>query len=135
MKQPFPLSARARLTNARSGLLRVHRALLEAERALYEREFGRIPNSGTLLQLILEDPWFQWLRPMSQLIVQIDDWLEADQLAPGSPDEAEILLAEVRDRLTPNEAGADFQKRYLRLIQEEPAVAVAHAAVRQLVNS
>jgi len=67
--------------------------------------------------------------------VQIDDWLEADQLEPGSPDEAEILLAEVRDRVTPNETGADFQKRYLRLIQEDPAVAVAHAAVRQLVNS
>jgi hypothetical protein len=129
------LSARARLTNARTGMLRVHRALLEAERALYEREFGRIPNSGTLLQLILENPWFQWLRPMSQLIVQIDDWLEADQVEPGSPDEAEILLAEVRDRLTPNEVGADFQKRYLRLIQEDPAVAVAHAAVRPLVNS
>ena len=129
------MTQRERLTNARRGLLHVHHALIEAERARYEREFGRIPNSGTLLQLILDNPWFQWLRPMSQLIVQIDDWLEADQKTPGSPDAAEILLAAARDRLTPDAAGADFQRRYWHLIQEDPDVAVAHAEVRQLVNS
>jgi hypothetical protein len=128
------MTPRERLTNARRGLLHVHRALIEAERARYEREFGRIPNSGTLLQLIMQNPWFQWLRPMSQLIVQIDEWLESDQKSPGSPDDAEILLAETRDRLRPDESGADFQRRYLRLIQEDPAVAVAHAEVRSLVR-
>jgi hypothetical protein len=128
------MTPRERLTNARRGLLHVHRALIEAERARYEREFGRIPNSGTLLQLIMQNPWFQWLQPMSQLIVQIDEWLESDQKSPGSPDDAEILLAETRDRLRPDESGADFQRRYLRLIQEDPAVAVAHAEVRSLVR-
>ena len=34
-----------------------------------------------------------------------------------------------------DEAGADFQRRYLRLLQEDPAVAVAHAEVRQLIQS
>jgi hypothetical protein len=130
------LSNRQRLENARRGLLHVHRALIETERKRYEREFGRVENSGTLLQLILHDPWFQWLRPISELIVQIDDWLDQDHAsAPGSPDLAEILLAQVRDRLMPDAEGADFQRRYLRLLQEDPAVAVAHAEVRQLVNS
>lgn len=129
------MTPRERLTNARRGLLQVHRALLEAERVSYEREFGRIPNSGTLLQLILNNPWFQWLRPISELIVQIDAWLDADQQEPGSPDEAEMLLAAVRDRLMPAAEGADFQRRYLRLIQENPGVAVAHAAARRLVHS
>jgi hypothetical protein len=72
---------------------------------------------------------------MSQLIVQIDDWLEADAKTPGSPDLAEILLAAARDRLMPDAEGVDFQRRYWQLIQEDPAVAVAHAEVRQLVNS
>lgn len=129
------LSNRQRLENARRGLLHVHRALIETERKRYEREFGRVENSGTLLQLILHDPWFQWLRPISELIVQIDDWLDQDHDPPGSPDLAEILLAQVRDRLMPDADGADFQRRYLRLLQEDPAVAVAHAEVRQLVNS
>ena len=129
------LSNRQRLENARRGLLHVHRALIETERKRYEREFGRVENSGTLLQLILHDPWFQWLRPISELIVQIDDWLDQDHDPPGSPDLAEILLAQVRDRLMPDAEGADFQRRYLQLLQEDPAVAVAHAEVRTLVNS
>ena len=130
------LTNRQRLENARRGLLHVHRALIETERKRYEREFGRVENSGTLLQLILHDPWFQWLRPISELIVQIDDWLDQDHdSTPASPDLAEILLAQVRDRLMPDAEGADFQRRYLQLLQEDPAVAVAHAEVRQLVNS
>lgn len=128
-------SQRDRLTNARRGLLHVHRALIEAERKQYEREFGRVENSGTLLQLILQDPWFQWLRPISALVVQIDDWLEQDKEKPGSPDLAELLLAQARDRLKPDAGGADFQRRYFRLLQEDPAVAVAHAEVRQLIQS
>ena len=45
-----------------------------------------------------------------------------------------MLLAQVRDRMRPDEEGAEFQQRYHRLLQEEPAVAVAHAQVRKLVQ-
>jgi hypothetical protein len=128
-------SRRERLENARRALLHVHRALLEAERIRYEKMNGRVENSGALLQLIMNDPWFVWLRPMSALIVQIDEWLEQDQRDTSpSPDLAEILLAQVRDRLRPDEEGAEFQQRYHRLLQEVPAVAVAHAEVRNLVS-
>jgi len=129
------LTHRQRMENSRRALLHVHRALLEAERIRYERMHGRVENSGTLLQLIMHDPWFVWLRPMSELIVQIDEWLEQEQRSgTPSPDLAEILLAQVRDRLRPDEEGAEFQQRYHRLLQEEPAVAVAHAEVRKLVS-
>jgi len=129
------LTHRQRMENSRRALLHVHRALLEAERIRYERMHGRVENSGTLLQLIMHDPWFVWLRPMSELIVPIDEWLEQEQRSgTPSPDLAEILLAQVRDRLRPDEEGAEFQQRYHRLLQEEPAVAVAHAEVRKLVS-
>jgi hypothetical protein len=130
-----PLTHRQRLTNARHAMLHVHRALIEAERIRYERQHGRVENSGTLLQLIMNDPWFAWLRPISEIIVQIDEWLDSPADAPASPDLAEILLAQVRDRLRPDEAGAPFQQRYFRLLQEEPAVAVAHAEARKLAHS
>jgi hypothetical protein len=130
-----PLSHRQRLENARHGLLHVHRALLEAERIRYERQHGRIENSGALLQLILHDPWFGWLRPLSDLIVQMDAWLDEDKESRGSPDLAEILLAQARERLRPDVDGAAFQQRYHRLLQEEPAVAVAHAEVRKLIQT
>lgn len=130
-----PQTPRHRLEQARHALLHVHRALLEVERVRYERQHGRIDGSGAFLQLVLNDPWFYWLRPISSLIVQIDDWLDADPPAPDSANVAELLLAQVRDRLRPDAEGADFQQRYHRLLQEEPTVAVAHAEVRKLINA
>jgi hypothetical protein len=123
------------LENARTGLLQIHRALIAAERVRYERQHGRIENSGALLQLVLHDPWFYWLRPMTDVIVQIDDWLDQDLESSGSPELAGILLTQVRDRLRPGAEGTEFQQRYHRLLQENPAVAVAHAEVRKLISA
>jgi len=122
---------RERLTHLRNGMLRLHKSLLDSEKAAYERDVERITTTGQYLNLVLNDPWFAWLRPMTALIVQIDEWLDGKE---QSPDVAEMLLAQVRDRMRPDEEGAEFQQRYHRLLQEEPAVAVAHAQVRKLVQ-
>ena len=53
---------RARLKGTRDGLLRLHKTLLDSERAAYERDVARITSTGQFLQLVLNDPWFQWLR-------------------------------------------------------------------------
>ena len=50
-----------RLEVARTLLLKVHRALLEAERVRYEKARGRIENNSAFLQLVINDPWFDWL--------------------------------------------------------------------------
>lgn len=126
---------RKRVDQARYALLHVHRALLEVERIRYERQHGRIQGSGALLQIVLNDPWFYWLRPIPTLIALLDEWLEADPPADDAATRAELLLAQVRDRLRPDENGADFQQRYHQLLQEEPTVAVAHAEVRKLINT
>ena len=57
----------------------MHKALLEDARIRYEREQGRIEGSGALLRLVLNDPWFAWLHPLSGLVVQIDELLAADE--------------------------------------------------------
>src|ERR1051325_7860086 len=126
---------RKRVEQARYALLHVHRALLEGERIRYERQHGRIQGSGALLQIVLNDPRFYWLRPIPTLIALLDEWLAAHPPADGAGTRAELLLAQVRDRLRPDEDGADFQQRYHQLLQEEPTVAVAHAEVRKLINS
>ena len=128
-------STRKRVEQARYALLHVHQALLETERIRYERQHGRIPGSGAFLQIVLNDPWFFWLRPIPMLIALLDEWLEADPPPADASTNAELLLAQVRDRLRPDEAGADFQQRYFQLLQEEPTLAVAHAEVRKLINA
>src|SRR6187399_2235235 len=68
------------LNDLRQGLLRLHKTLLDWERAGYERIHGR-QSSNDLLNALLNDPQFAWLRPISQLIVRIDELL-ADKTPP-----------------------------------------------------
>lgn len=124
---------RERLENARQALLLLHRAVLEAERVAYERAFGRIQSNGALLQLLLNDPWFAWLRPISGLIVQIDEWLEAEEPSAGAAELAESLLTKARENLRPSEEGTEIQRRLARLLQEDPSVVMAHSAARKIM--
>ena len=80
-QQSCPL--RTRLLEVRGGLLGLHKALILAEQVTYERINGRVASSGQLLQLVLNDPWFTWLHPISQLVVNIDDLLDNEsELSP-----------------------------------------------------
>jgi hypothetical protein len=123
---PLSQEARRQLDDIRLGLLRVHKALLEDARIRYEREQGRIEGSGTLLQLVLNDPWFAWLHPLSGLVVQIDELLATDE--PTVAD-GEALLNQARGLMRPDENGEGFARRYNRAIQDVPDVLIAHVAL------
>ena len=69
---------RPNLTALRNGLLQWHKSLLDSERAAYERDVARITTTGQYLQLVLDDPWFAWLREISQFIVIVDRALGAE---------------------------------------------------------
>jgi hypothetical protein len=123
---PLSHDARQHLEDVRRGLLRVHKALLEDARIRYEREQGRIEGSGALLRLVLNDPWFAWLHPLSGLVVQIDELLAADE--PTRAD-GEDLLNQARSLMRPDANGEGFAKRYHRAIQDVPDVLIAHVAL------
>jgi len=123
---PLTPDVRRQLDDVRRGLLRVHKALLDDARIRYEREQGRIEGPGALLQLVLNDPWFAWLHPLSGLVVQIDELLASDE--PTAAD-GETLLNQARALLRPDANGEGFQRRYHRAIQDVPDVLIAHVAV------
>lgn len=118
-KGPAPL----RLRGLRSGLLRLHKTLLDAERDAYEQTHGRV-SSGELLQLVINHEQFAWLHAVSELIVRIDELLDADE--PATAVDADALFAEARALLKPSEAGGGFQRRYYAALQREPAAVLAH---------
>jgi hypothetical protein len=68
-----------RLKDLRNGLLRLHKSLLDSERAAYDRDVARITSPGQFLNLVLNDPWFNWLRDLSQFIVLVDEALDAKE--------------------------------------------------------
>jgi hypothetical protein len=116
---------RQRLTTIRNSLLGLHKILLELERVRYERANGRINDMFQLLNLTINDPAFAWLRPLSALIVQIDEKLD-DKENPLTSAQAVALRKEVRVLLTPNQVGADFQRNYHWALQESPDAVIAH---------
>ena len=115
----------------RHALLRLHKALLDDERVSYERVYGRIPTNGEFLQLVLGHAWFAWLRPLSQLIAQLDE-LEVEGASPSVNINA--FMASVRTLITPTEEGDGFGRHYYDALQREPDVVLAHAAVRALLR-
>src|ERR1700722_3893989 len=113
---------RPNLTALRNGLLRWHKSLLDSERAAYERDVARIASTGQYLQLVLDDPWFSWLREISQLIVIVDEALA--QKEPVTDADGARMIAQARDLLLPSESGSDFARRYDEAMQRDPGAVV-----------
>ena len=119
----------------RQGLLKLHKLLLDLERRGFERARGRISNSYEFLQLVLKDPWFDWLHRLSELIVQIDEAL--DTLASESPateEDVRALISRARLLLTPAETGTEFQKNYFLALQQSPDVVLLHSEIVRLLG-
>ena len=113
-----------RLTELRNGLLKLHKTLLDSERATYERDVARITTTGQYLNLVLNDPWFEWLRELSQFIVLIDETLDFED--PATAADAERLITQARELVAPSENGPAFARRYFDAMQRDPGVVLAH---------
>ncbi|MBD1913277.1 MULTISPECIES: hypothetical protein [unclassified Leptolyngbya] len=129
----FPNSGPAfqRLRTVRLALLDLHKALLNSERATYEQYYGRIQNNAQFFNLVIEHEWFEWLRPMSQFIVQMDDVLMSKEVVPA--EQAISLLEQARMMFRPAEFGTPLEKGYFQAIQRDPNIALKHASITELL--
>jgi len=114
------------LVGIRLPLIELHRALLEVERRRYEGMNGRV-SAAELLQLALKDEQFAWLHQISAIIVRVDELITSDE-APGA-NEVAVLSGHIRTLLRPLPEGSEFERRYDRAVQEDPAVLLAHGRV------
>jgi len=118
------------LLEAAEALREVHRALVQAVRAAYEKDVGPAGGPGQMLRLLTEDPYFAWLHPMSELIVDLDSLLAQELLPTGT-------VAGVReeiDRLT-KAGGSPFWVKYAPLLQTDTDVVMAHGRLRRAINA
>jgi hypothetical protein len=116
----------------RGSVLELHRVLRDAQRIRYEREHGRIETSGQFLGILLNHPDFEWLRELSALIAQLDEWLDAGEEA--SDEEFEELLSTLRSMIQVGGANARFNKPYWQLVEEVPEVLVEHVKLWRLIG-
>jgi hypothetical protein len=127
-----PENFRERLTQLREALLQLHKALVDSERHSYEQNIGSIPSAGHFLQLLTTDPWFAWLHPVSELIVAIDEALDAKE--PLTPEGAGLLLKQARGQLVVSETGDGFSRHYFEAVQRDPDVLFAHVAAMKVFH-
>jgi hypothetical protein len=125
-------------TLARS-LRQLHLALLQRARIDYarEHEVSEQIGPGELLMLTTRDPAFDWLRSLSELMADIDHFREAPE-ASRDPAVRAAVRAAVEGLLAPpanSESATPFAARYWAYVHEDPTVTMAHAAVRQVLQS
>ena len=121
------------LKDVRQALLRLHKTLLDWERAGFERTNGQRLTSNQLLDALLKEPQFAWLRGLSQMVVRIDEMLD-DEIPPG-PGDLEAVLGHVRDLTSPNETGNPYEQRYYAALQESPDAVFAHRDLVTLLKA
>jgi hypothetical protein len=115
----------------------VSRALQSLHKQILEAEGAYLPgrSSLALLDRLINDPEWAWLRALSHLIADLDSTIaEADALAPD-----DVAAAARRVRALVFGLGEprneEFLDRYRPLLQLSPALASAHGELKRLVDA
>jgi hypothetical protein len=125
-------TATTKLDTLRPALLQLHKTLLDAQRARYERDNGRVESRGELLDLVLRDPSFEWLRVLSALIARLDELAESDE--KDAPAEARAAIDRLR-ALVRFEGNDGFTVPYRETIEAVPDALVAHVQLSRLLGN
>ena len=126
--------ARQSLIDLRNRLLSLHKILLDGERLTYERVHGKIASPGAFLQLLLNDSWFAWLRPVTSLVVEIDESLASKETAV-TEELTQRFLDKARSLLTETEEGQGLGKGYFDALQRNPDVVIAHGDIIKVASA
>ena len=130
---PEQETIRKPLVELHGALLKLHKALLDSEKLVYEKDVGPIKSPNHFFQLLTTDPYFAWLRPISQLIVAIDETL--DEKEPLANDSIDSLMQQAVFLLVPAQSTGEFAERYVAALQRDPRVILAHAQVAKRIGS
>jgi catechol 2,3-dioxygenase len=125
-------ATRDRLSELRTRLLALHKTLLDDARVAYEMDRGSVSSKGHLLQLVINDPFFAWLHQISEMVVRIDEATASE--ATASEADARGIFDQVDKLLLPSESGDVFARKYYEALQRQPAVVLAHGAVKKVLK-
>ena len=123
---------RHRLLGLRGEFLALHLALIAAEQKTYEHIHGHIGSTELLLELMLKDPWFTWLHPLSDILVRIDHLLN-DEAFDITKENVDHLFDEARLLLHPSIEGDGFERAYYEALNRAPEVVLAHFQVTRVL--
>jgi hypothetical protein len=126
---PARARRRAALRETSKALLPLHRGLIDAAKNDYAAATTLAATPTQLVRLLTDDPFFSWLKPVTALIVDIDEMARID-FEPADV----VAIADRIDRLFAANAEGEFAARYIPILQRDVDVAISHAALRQAVK-
>lgn len=125
------------MSTLRQDLEAVSRALQALHKQILEAEGAYLPGRSSLelLDRLLNDPEWAWLRALSALITDLDEALAKD--ADLTPDDAAAAAGHVRALVFGLGEPRDeaFLGRYRPLLQQSAALASAHGELKRLVDA
>ena len=89
------MTARAHITALRAQALTLHKTMIDEARVRYEARHGNVVAPGEMLRLVAFDPEFAWLKPLTGLILEIDDRLDGTELTEADTHAVKLQLAQV----------------------------------------
>jgi len=122
---------RQRLLNLRLALLQQHKILLEWERIAFEKTYGRV-SGGELLQLLINNEQFAWLRVISELVVEIDESLEAKDF-PMTDADAEGFIAQAGEVFGESDDYREFKLKYQKALEDNPDAFLKHGEIKKMI--
>jgi hypothetical protein len=125
---PERAELRAALRETSKQLIALHRTLINAAKEDYAFATGSRPAPAELLRLLTDDPFFAWLKPMTSLIVEIDEMARADFEPAAALEIGKRLMSMF------NATEGDFAAQYLPFLQRDVDVAIAHAGLRGVMG-
>lgn len=125
------------MSSLRQDLEAVSRALQALHKQVLEAEGAHLPGRSPLelLDRLLNDPQWAWLRPLSLLITDLDEALAKDTGVTAS--DAASAAGHVRALVFGLGEPRDdaFLGRYRPLLQVSPALASAHGELKRLIDA
>lgn len=119
---------RERLKSISKLLTQIHKELMDHEMEVYAyKNPGPLPPSQKL-NLLLNDPAFQWLRQLSQLISHIDGFVF--QKEPLEQGQFEVVLADIRKSFLAETSG-EFQDKYKAISTARPDIIYLHQQLKE----
>jgi hypothetical protein len=122
---PADFSRREQLTALARTLREIHSALLNSVKRDYEVTNGKVAGPLKLYQLVTNDPFFSWLRPLSGQMALLDERIDdKTKLVQSDLDGVKKIMEDLFAAKKPKVDS--FTSNYRARVQSDPAVATLH---------
>ena len=125
---------RTKLDALAKALRHYHSALLDFAKGEYEFLYGPIDGPYKLYSLVVNDPAFQWLRPVSGLMATLDEVLDAKDKTLTEQNVTDVKFALGLLFSDTDTNFAEFRQGYARA-KDDAKVRETEARWRELLNS